>query len=105
MLIANNWKDYQVIATSDGYKLERWGDITLLRPDPQVIWHGDKDIFNYPVHARYLRSEKGGARADAKKVIAALDVGGGGAAFDKARLAREQIDLEQIDGGEAFVPL
>ncbi|MBQ6883182.1 MAG: class I SAM-dependent methyltransferase [Clostridia bacterium] len=62
MLIANNWKDYQVIATSDGYKLERWGDITLLRPDPQVIWHGDKDIFNYPVHARYLRSEKGGGK-------------------------------------------
>lgn len=62
MLIANNWKDYQVIATSDGYKLERWGDITLLRPDPQVIWHGEKDIFTEPVHARYLRSEKGGGK-------------------------------------------
>ena len=62
MLIANNWKDYQVIATSDGYKLERWGDITLLRPDPQVIWHGEKDIFTVPVHASYLRSEKGGGK-------------------------------------------
>lgn len=32
------WKDYEIIATGDGLKLERWKDIYLLRPDPQVIW-------------------------------------------------------------------
>ena len=34
--LAEEWKDYSVIATGDGYKLERWGEVVLLRPDPQV---------------------------------------------------------------------
>ena len=38
MFIAENWKEYEVIATGDGEKLERWGDYTLIRPDPQIIW-------------------------------------------------------------------
>ena len=38
MWIANNWKDYEVLDTSGGEKLERWGDYLLVRPDPQVIW-------------------------------------------------------------------
>ena len=45
MWIAENWKDYEVIDTSDGEKLERWGEYNLVRPDPQVIWstgHEDK---------------------------------------------------------------
>ena len=37
-----NWKDYSVITTGDGYKLERWKDVILLRPDPQVIWKTEK---------------------------------------------------------------
>ena len=42
MWIANKWKDYEIIDSSNGMKLERWGDIFLLRPDPQVIWdNGD----------------------------------------------------------------
>lgn len=41
--IADGWKDYAVIATGDGYKLERWGEYTLLRPDPQVIWSARRD--------------------------------------------------------------
>ena len=36
MFIAQNWKDYEVIDTSDKEKLERWGDYILVRPDPQV---------------------------------------------------------------------
>ena len=60
MLIADKWKDYSVIATGDGYKLERWKDIILLRPDPQVIWKSSIDLFSYPVHARYTRSDTGG---------------------------------------------
>ena len=46
--IADAWKDYQVIATGDGYKLERWKDVCLLRPDPQVIWKAQRDLFSYP---------------------------------------------------------
>ena len=38
MWIADNWKDYKVIDCSDGEKLERWGEYTLIRPDPQVLW-------------------------------------------------------------------
>ncbi len=62
MLLANNWKDYTVIATGDGYKLEKWKDITLLRPDPQVIWRSSKNLMSYDVDARYLRSDKGGGK-------------------------------------------
>ena len=40
MKIAKDWKDFKVISTSDGEKLERWADVTVLRPDPQVIWKG-----------------------------------------------------------------
>ena len=42
MWIAENWKDYEVLDTSKGEKLERWGDYTLVRPDPQVIWDTPK---------------------------------------------------------------
>ena len=39
MWIADNWKDYEVLDTSNGEKLERWGDYILVRPDPQGIWN------------------------------------------------------------------
>ena len=38
MKVASGWKDYEIIATGEKEKLERWGNIFLLRPDPQVIW-------------------------------------------------------------------
>lgn len=58
-----DWKDYSVIATGDGYKLERWGGVILLRPDPQVIWKSSVDMDNYPrLSARYNRSETGGGK-------------------------------------------
>ena len=38
MKIANNWKDYKILDMAEGQKLERWGDIILSRPDPQIIW-------------------------------------------------------------------
>lgn len=57
------WKDYSVIATGNGYKLERWKEVILLRPDPQVIWQSDVDMENYPrLSAKYLRSETGGGK-------------------------------------------
>ena len=58
-----DWKDYTVLATGDGYKLEDWGGIKLLRPDPQVIWKSTVDMDNYKgLVAKYIRSETGGGR-------------------------------------------
>ncbi len=57
------WKDYQIIATGDGYKLEKWGRVTLLRPDPQIIWKSSFQMENYKgLSAKYLRSETGGGK-------------------------------------------
>lgn len=68
MRIAEGWQDYKIIATGGGYKLERWKDIVLLRPDPQVIWEAQRDLFAYPgIHAVYRRSEKGGGAWEYRK--------------------------------------
>ncbi|MEZ3426478.1 MAG: class I SAM-dependent methyltransferase [Lachnospiraceae bacterium] len=61
MWIADNWKDYEVLDTSSGEKLERWGSYILVRPDPQVIWdtpHAHKGWKQKNAH--YHRSQKGG---------------------------------------------
>lgn len=61
MWIADNWKDYEVIDTADGEKLERWGKYILLRPDPQVIWNTPKSNPNWnKLNGHYHRSSKGG---------------------------------------------
>ena len=57
------WKDYSVIATGDGYKLERWDKVILLRPDPQVIWKSTVDMNGYKgLAGKYVRSETGGGK-------------------------------------------
>ncbi len=61
MWIADQWKDYEVIDTSEGEKLERWGDYLLVRPDPQVIWNTPKSISGWTKkNGHYHRSIKGG---------------------------------------------
>ena len=61
MWIADNWKDYEVLDTSAGEKLERWGDYTLVRPDPQVIWESDKKNPGWhKMNGHYHRSKAGG---------------------------------------------
>ena len=61
MWIADNWKDYEVIETGGGDKLERWNNFVLLRPDPQVIWKNER---RHPLwkkaDADYRRSKSGG---------------------------------------------
>ena len=61
MWIADHWKDYEVIDTSCGEKLERWGRYILLRPDPQVIWKTEKNVPEWNrLNGHYHRSSKGG---------------------------------------------
>ena len=57
------WTDYEIIATGGGEKLERWGNVILLRPDPQAIWDAPFDLSSYGgLNARYIRSRSGGGR-------------------------------------------
>ncbi len=71
MKIAENWKDYELIATSRGEKLERWKDVYLLRPDPQVIWDEGSLLEKYhdKIHAVYHRSNKGGGSWENLKAL------------------------------------
>ncbi len=61
MELANNWKDYEILDMASGEKLERWGNITLIRPDPQIIWK-EKTFPNMwkKANAKYNRSNTGG---------------------------------------------
>lgn len=69
MWIANNWKDYEVIDTSSGEKLERWGDFFLVRPDPQVIWNTKKNDSHWKKpNGHYHRSNKGGGEWEFNKL-------------------------------------
>lgn len=63
MWIADNWKDYEVLDTSNGEKLERWGDYILVRPDPQVIWNTPHIHSGWKrKNGHYHRSAKGGGQ-------------------------------------------
>ena len=67
MKTADDWQDYKILATANGMKLERWKDVVLLRPDPQVIWKGGDLSVRGGIHAVYRRSDKGGGGWDVKK--------------------------------------
>ncbi len=67
MNLNNNWKDYECIKTGDGEKLERWKDIILVRPDPQIIWKKKNIWNNYDAH--YHRSTTGGGYWEYKKKL------------------------------------
>ncbi|MBQ3079787.1 MAG: class I SAM-dependent methyltransferase [Clostridia bacterium] len=60
MFTASDWKDYEVLDTGDGEKLERWGNVILRRPDPQAIWPKQKSAIWDKVDAHYHRSTHGG---------------------------------------------
>ena len=71
MLLANEWKDYEIIDASNGQKLERWKDIYLLRPDPQIVWNNGDLLEKYRsmIDAVYYRSNKGGGHWENLKNI------------------------------------
>ena len=62
MFIASEWKDYEVLDTGDGEKLERWKDIVLRRPDPQAIWPKQRPELWTQADAHYHRSREGRRR-------------------------------------------
>lgn len=63
MWIADGWKDYEVLDTSNGEKLERWGKYILVRPDPQVIWNTPHHVPEWKrKNGHYHRSNKGGGQ-------------------------------------------
>ena len=69
MWISDQWKDYELIDCSGGEKLERWGDYTLVRPDPQAIWATPRRHPGWRAHdARYARSSTGGGAWEKKEL-------------------------------------
>ncbi len=68
MNIANEWKDYEIIDMANGEKLERWGNIKLIRPDPQIIWKTKSFPNEWKnANAKYNRSNTGGGAWEYKK--------------------------------------
>ena len=70
MWVADEWKDYECIDTANGEKLERWGDVVLCRPDPQVIWDtkASPELWK-TADAHYHRSSSGGGKWEYRKEI------------------------------------
>ena len=68
MILADKWKDYEVIETGGGDKLERWNNFVLLRPDPQVIWQTNITK-KAMAHGIYKRSSSGGGKWDFKRSL------------------------------------
>ena len=70
MRFVNDFNDYELIDAAGGERLERWGDIILIRPDPQIIWEGDKSSpFWRKAHAVYHRSKSGGGSWEMLKKV------------------------------------
>ena len=63
MFTSEKWKDYELLDTSDGERLERWGKLILIRPDPQIIW---RNTAKHPLWKKadgiYRRSNTGGGK-------------------------------------------
>ncbi len=65
-----NFNDYELIDADNGERLERWGDIILIRPDPQIIWNeGHRDERWKSAHAVYHRSNSGGGYWETLKKV------------------------------------
>lgn len=70
MRVVTDFSDYELIDASDGERLERWKDIILIRPDPQVMWRGGrKNSLWHNAHAKYHRSQSGGGHWEMLKNV------------------------------------
>jgi 23S rRNA (cytosine1962-C5)-methyltransferase len=72
MYISNNWNDYEILEMKNGMKKERWGNIILVRPDPQIIWNDLSNFNNYD--AFYHRSDKGGGYWEYNKELSPWEI-------------------------------
>lgn len=72
MLVAKNWQEYTLLDGSDGMKIERWGKVVLVRPDPQIVWKTSTfDAMVKKADAIYHRSNKGGGAWENKRSVPA----------------------------------
>lgn len=70
LIVSDKWNDYEIIATKNGEKLERWGKYILRRPDPQIFWQSDVDDKTFNSYdAIYHRSNKGGGSWEYKNKL------------------------------------
>ena len=69
MQVSYDWKDYCCLASGDGEKLERWGNVILRRPDPQIIWENSGNSIWHTWDGYYHRSNKGGGNWEFKKKL------------------------------------
>ena len=70
MRFSSDWRDYELIDCSDGERLERWGQVTLIRADPQVIWHTPKTHpLWFQADAVYRRSNTGGGHWEVRNRV------------------------------------
>lgn len=69
MKLVNDFKDYEILDMANGEKLEKWGNISLIRPDPQIIWSKKSTDLWSNAEARYMRSNTGGGAWDIKKRV------------------------------------
>ena len=68
MRFTQDWQDYELLDCSGGERLERWGDVVLIRPDPQVIWNTPKENpYWHKADARYVRSREGGGHWECRR--------------------------------------
>lgn len=68
MRAENKWQDYKLLDATDGYRLESWGGVILVRPDPQIVWKFEKKSPMWDkAHAVYHRSSKGGGEWEYRK--------------------------------------
>ncbi len=75
MWIADGWQNYALLDASDGERLEKWGDYTLIRPDPQVIWQGERRHRAWKTaDANYRRSSSGGGAWSQNKLPASWKI-------------------------------
>lgn len=71
MLLVKDFQDYEIMAMSNGEKLEKWGKYYLLRPDPQIIWQEDLNPYQNKIDAIYYRSKTGGGSWQIKRQLPA----------------------------------
>ena len=95
MRIAEHWTDYELLDASGGERLERWGEVILIRPDPQILWHTPR---KHPLwkqaHARYQRSRTGGGAWEVLRPMPdTWDIGYGALRFRLKRMGFKHTGL------------